>query len=176
MRRDMRPRQRRTARSQPTSSIRRLPRVSPTRSPACTYFAHRRPAIVEAVRDAADVAAGVPLHQDLLHVRHSDPPARAYRRHTLSRPAINLAERLSAAPGGRPKAMGREPWTNLMLSTVAKAELRSRSHDCVAPSCPVMPTQARSAELNACAERAAARWRAVPEWSMASTYGRSRPR
>src|SRR5689334_20494918 len=38
-------------------------------------LAHRRPAIAEAVRDAADARTGVPLHQDLLHVRHSDPPA-----------------------------------------------------------------------------------------------------
>src|SRR5437764_14078502 len=38
-------------------------------------LAHRRPAVAEAVRNAADAAAGVPLHQDLLHVRHSDPPA-----------------------------------------------------------------------------------------------------
>src|SRR5205085_10632043 len=38
-------------------------------------LAHRRSAVAEAVRDAADAAAGVPLHQDLLYVRHQDPPA-----------------------------------------------------------------------------------------------------
>src|SRR5438105_10744595 len=36
---------------------------------------HRRSAVPQAMRDTADAAASVPLHQNLLHICHHDPPA-----------------------------------------------------------------------------------------------------